>query len=166
MTKTIRQLIEEKAFAASSVNQTFNALRFLYVDLYTMPFAIGAVPRPRKEKHLPIVLDKEEVVRIFDAVENLKHKPMLMLIYSAGLRVGEAVKLRVEDIDSKRKLIYIRSAKGFQRSKIRLIVCDYMRKRIYNTNKRSSSIIPKVGIYTKFINTLVSGHCNGHKHDN
>ncbi|MFA4839248.1 MAG: tyrosine-type recombinase/integrase [Candidatus Neomarinimicrobiota bacterium] len=77
-----------------------------------MPFVIGGLPRPKKEKQLPVVLSQEEVVNIIDSVDNLKHKTLLMLIYSAGLRVGEAVRLKIEDVDSKRKLIYLKSAKG------------------------------------------------------
>ncbi len=99
-----------------------NALRFLYVELYQpagglagkMPFKIGSIPRPKQEKQLPVVLDKAKVLKIFDVVENLKHKTILTLIYSAGLRVGEAVRLRIEDIDSKRKLIYLKGAKGLK----------------------------------------------------
>lgn len=90
----------------------FNALRFLYVELYDKPFVIGRLPRPQKEKKLPDVLNEDEVVRILEAVDNLKHKTLLMLIYSAGLRVGEVVRLKIEDIDSERKLIYLKSAKG------------------------------------------------------
>ena len=105
-------LLEEKEFSAATVNQVFNALRFLYVELYKMPFTIGSLPRPKKEKQLPVVLSQEEVVRVLDAVDNMKHKTILMLIYSAGLRVGEAVRLKIEDIDSERKLIYLKSAKG------------------------------------------------------
>jgi integrase/recombinase XerD len=105
-------LIEEKGFAASTVNQVFNALRFLYVELYSIPFRINEIPRPKSAKKLPVVLSQAEVVRILNAVKNLKHKTLLMLIYSAGLRVGESVRLRIEDIDSGRKLIYLRSAKG------------------------------------------------------
>ncbi|MBU0712834.1 tyrosine-type recombinase/integrase [bacterium] len=105
-------LIEEKQLATATVNQVFNALRFLYVDLYGRPFTIANLPRPKKEKQLPVVLSQEEVMKIIDSVDNLKHKTLLMLIYSAGLRVGEAVRLKIEDVDSKRKLIYLKSAKG------------------------------------------------------
>jgi len=105
-------LFEEKNFAAATVNQVFNALRFLYVELYQMTFAIGSSPRRQKEKKLPVVLDQNKVLQILDAVDNLKHKTILMLIYSAGLRVGEDVRLRIQDIGSKRKLIYLKSAKG------------------------------------------------------
>lgn len=105
-------LIEAKKLAPATVNQMFNALRFLYVELYKMPFAIGSIPRPKNPKQLPTVLSQPEVLRIFDSVENLKHRAILMLIYSAGLRVGESVRLKIGDIDSSRKLIHLRSAKG------------------------------------------------------
>ncbi len=105
-------LIEKQKFEASTVNQAFNALRLLYVDLYKMPFIIGNLPRPQKEKKLPNVLSQEEVLRIFSHVDNLKHKTLLMLIYSAGLRVGESVRLKISDLDSERKLIHIHGGKG------------------------------------------------------
>lgn len=105
-------LIEDQEWAASTVNQMFNALRFLYVELYRKPFVIESLPRPRKEKKLPVVLDQSEVLRIFESVENLKHRTILLMVYSAGLRVGEVVKLRIEDVDSKRKLLHLHGAKG------------------------------------------------------
>ena len=80
--------------------------------MLNIPRRIGNLPRPKKEKKLPIVLSREEVRRIFDSVNNIKHKVILMLVYSAGLRVSEVVKLRVADIDTKRNMIYIRGAKG------------------------------------------------------
>ena len=105
-------LITREKLAASTVNQVFNALRFLYVELYDKPFVIGKLPRPQKEKKLPDVLNEEEVLRIFKAVANLKHRTMLMLAYASGLRVSELVRLRIEDIDGNRGLIHVRDAKG------------------------------------------------------
>jgi site-specific recombinase XerD len=104
--------LEVEELSSSTVNQIFNALRFLYIELYKQPFRIGSIPRPKNEKKLPTVLDKEEVRKILDSIDNLKHKTIVMLICSAGLRVGEAVRVRVEDIDSRRKLIHLRGAKG------------------------------------------------------
>jgi integrase len=91
--------MEERKFEASSVNQVFNALRLLYVDLYQMPFKINPVPRPSIEKKLPDILSVDEVKRIFLSIRNPKHRLLLMIIYGAGLRVGEAVKLKLEDFD-------------------------------------------------------------------
>lgn len=105
-------LMDIKKWQASTVNQMFNALRFLYIELYKMPFIIGSIPRPKKEKKLPDVLSQEEILKIFSQVENLKHKTLLMLIYSAGLRVGESVRLKVKDIDSRIKMIHLRDTKG------------------------------------------------------
>jgi site-specific recombinase XerD len=105
-------LIEDKDYSSGSVNQVFNALRFLYVELYKKPFLIESLPRPRKEKKLPDILNEEEVKQIFNAIDNLKHRTMLMLTYASGLRVSELVKLKIEDFDVKRGLIHIRNAKG------------------------------------------------------
>lgn len=105
-------LIETKSLAAATVNQVFNALRFLYVELYKMSFAIRDLPRPRKDRKLPVVISQEEMKPIFEAIDNMKHRIILMLTYSAGLRVGEVVKLKPEDIDGNRRLIHIRGAKG------------------------------------------------------
>jgi len=76
------------------------------------PSLVQTIPRPRKEKRLPSVLSVQEVQRILEAVENLKHRLLLMLIYSAGLRVGEVTRLKVEDINRDRMLIHVRGAKG------------------------------------------------------
>ena len=110
--KYLLYLIEEKKLAAGTVNQVFNALRFLYVELYNTSFIISKLPRPMKEHKLPDVLNEEEVVRIFNTVSNIKHRTMLMLAYASGLRVSELVRIRIEDIDGQRNLIHIRDAKG------------------------------------------------------
>jgi site-specific recombinase XerD len=70
------------------------------------------IKRPRKDKKLPVILSKEEVANILSSVDNIKHKAILMLVYSAGLRVGEVVRLKPEDIDSKRMLIHVKGSKG------------------------------------------------------
>jgi len=104
-------IVEEKHSATSTLNQAINALKFYYGTMLKKKF-IYEVKRPRKDKKLPIVLSQEEVAKILNSVDNIKHKTILMLVYSAGLRVGEVVKLRPEDIDSKRMLIFVRGAKG------------------------------------------------------
>ena len=68
--------------------------------------------RPKKELRLPNVLSKEDVSHILNALQNEKHKTILFLIYSAGLRVGEVVRLQIKDIDTKRMLIKVRQGKG------------------------------------------------------
>jgi len=104
-------LAEEKESATSTLNQAINALKFYYGTMLKRKF-VYEVKRPRKDKKLPVVLSKEEVANILSSIDNIKHKALLMLVYSAGLRVGEVVKLKPEDIDSKRMLIHIKGAKG------------------------------------------------------
>jgi len=105
-------LIEEKHFTAGSINQAFNAIRFLYVELYRKPVVIDGIPRPLRDEKLPTVLSQDEVVKILCAVRNVKHKAILMLIYSAGLRVGESVRLKLSDVDGERMMIHVQGAKG------------------------------------------------------
>ena len=105
-------LVRDEHWEASSENQMFSALRFLYVELYKMPFVIGNIPRPKRPRKLPDILTKEEVKRLIKVVSNPKHRMVLMIAYSAGLRIGEVTRLRVEDIDGERKMIHILGAKG------------------------------------------------------
>ncbi|OIO31719.1 MAG: integrase [Nitrospirae bacterium CG1_02_44_142] len=104
-------LAEERQSATSTLNQAINALKFYYGSMLKKKF-VYEVRRPRKDKKLPIVLSKEEVAKILSSVDNIKHRAMLMLAYSAGLRVGEIVRLKIEDIDSERMLIHIKGSKG------------------------------------------------------
>ncbi|MBM4137401.1 MAG: integrase [Nitrospira sp.] len=104
-------LVEEKEAATSTLNQAINALKFYYGTMLKKKF-LYEIKRPRKDKKLPVVLSKEEAAKILSSVENIKHKAILMLVYSAGLRVGEVVRLKPEDIDSKRMLIHVRGSKG------------------------------------------------------
>ena len=104
-------LAEERKLSASTLKGAINALKFYYGTVLKRRF-IYEVKRPRKDKKLPVVLNGEEVAKILFAPSNIKHKAILMLTYSAGLRVGEVVKLKVEDIDRERKLIHIKEAKG------------------------------------------------------
>jgi integrase/recombinase XerD len=110
--KYLMHLFEESHLAPASVNQALNAIRFLYVELYHRPLVLEGVPRPQKEKKLPVILSKDEVRRMFEATANLKHKMLLMVCYSGGLRVGELVRLRPECLDTTRGLIHVQGGKG------------------------------------------------------
>jgi integrase/recombinase XerD len=106
-------LMEGKDVSASYQNQVINAIKFYYVHvLACSDLNFMNLPRPRKSDTLPAVLSEKEVKKILMAVDNLKHRTALSLIYSAGLRVSEAVNLTIKDIDSSRMLIFIRAAKG------------------------------------------------------
>ncbi|MEO1996575.1 MAG: tyrosine-type recombinase/integrase [Planctomycetaceae bacterium] len=89
-----------------------NALRHLYLDTLGRTDELQAVPRPKRERRLPVVLSREEVQRLFAVIKNIKHKALFMVAYDAGLRLSEIRNLRVEDIDSGRMVIRICQAKG------------------------------------------------------
>ncbi|MCD6448902.1 MAG: tyrosine-type recombinase/integrase, partial [Thermotogaceae bacterium] len=109
--KYLYYMVNQKKVATSTLNIIINALKFFYGEVLKKSF-IFEVKRPQKDKKLPVVLSKEEVKKILDASSNIKHKSILMLMYSGGLRVGEVIKLKPEDIVPNRKLIYIRVSKG------------------------------------------------------
>lgn len=88
------------------------ALNSFYKITIGMPNKIGKIPYPKSEKKLPIVLSQDEVQRMFDACENLKHKTILSLLYSCGLRVSELINLKWEHIDRSRMIINIIKGKG------------------------------------------------------
>jgi site-specific recombinase XerD len=95
-------------------NQFISALKIFYCGVLKREWKVMDIPRPRKRRKLPVVLSKEEVKRLMDVTVNLKHRALLTVIYSAGLRLGEARSLKPGDIDSGRMLICVRQAKGFK----------------------------------------------------
>ena len=96
----------------SYVNQAVSALKFLHSKVLRRGVAKLELPRPRRDKSLPKVLSRDEVRRLIDAVTNLKHRAMLLVLYSGGLRVGEVIRLQVTDIESDRGMIRVRKGKG------------------------------------------------------
>jgi integrase/recombinase XerD len=104
--------IAQQGYSISTHRQCISALK-QFEKLHKLEaLNIDEIDRPRKSKYLPVVLSKEEVIDIFRATRNLKHRTLLILIYSSGLRIGEALSLKLQDIDIDRRQIYIRSGKG------------------------------------------------------
>jgi site-specific recombinase XerD len=97
--------------SASSVNLAISALKFFYGSVLKRDI-VGQQHRPRHDKRLPSVLSKTEVNALLEREKNPKHRLLLMLAYSSGLRVSEVTALKKEDIDLSRKTIFIRSGKG------------------------------------------------------
>ncbi len=106
------QSLVEGGKSWGTIRQACSALKFLYVDTLEREWKVDKLPHSRREKRLPVVLSTEEVKRIFNAVTNLKHRTVLMTCYSAGLRVGESVHLKLTDIDSDRMQIRVEQGKG------------------------------------------------------
>jgi len=110
--KYILDLIKIKNISISQQNQRINAIKFYYEKILGKEKQYYTLYRPKKEHKLPKVLSKEEVKRIFDSCDNIKHCCILMLIYSAGLRRSELIDLKISDIDSERMVVNIKGAKG------------------------------------------------------
>jgi site-specific recombinase XerD len=98
--------------SVSQQNQVINSIRFLYKFGLNKKYDKVSFKRPKSEKKLPKVVDSNFILTKLDQIDNLKHKTILTLTFSVGLRVSEITNLKIEDIDSKRMLIHIKNAKG------------------------------------------------------
>jgi integrase/recombinase XerD len=105
-------LVEQKKVAWSYYKLVLAALRFFYRHVLHRGEVVEDIRGPRPERRLPIVLSVHEVARFFEAIPSLKHRTILMLAYGAGLRIGEAVRVRLSDIDRQRKVIRVQQGKG------------------------------------------------------
>jgi integrase/recombinase XerD len=101
-----------KFTSVSQQNQIINAIRFLYKFGLEKKYDKVSFKRPRSEKKLPRVIDTKYLLHCISKIENLKHKSIISLAFSVGLRVSEVCDLKIEDIDSKRMVINIKNAKG------------------------------------------------------
>ena len=104
--------ILKNKLSGSHQNQVINAVKLFFRTVENTQLNPELIHRPKREKTLPNVLSKEEVKLILEAHGNIKHKAMLSLIYSCGLRRSELLNLKLNDIDSKRGLVIIRKGKG------------------------------------------------------
>jgi len=103
----LHYLIKDRGLKQSTVNQAYSAFRFFYKTTLEREWNEEKTPRSKQPKKLPAVLSMEEVGAIFQNTNNLKHLAILMTIYSGGLRLSEAINLKLEDIDSKRMMIKV-----------------------------------------------------------
>jgi integrase/recombinase XerD len=106
------ELVQHKKVSRSYHGQAVSALRFLFETVLDKPRLAMALPRPKKESRLPAVLSQQEVARLLRTPRNLKHRALLMLLYSSGLRVSELVRLGPDDIDVDRGLLRVCQGKG------------------------------------------------------
>lgn len=104
--------LAKKGRSNSYLNQAVNAIKFYYEIVLNMPNRFYDIPRPRKECKLPKVISKEEVLAIIENTNNIKHRCIVEVLYSGGLRRSELINLKIKDIDSKRMVIRIEGAKG------------------------------------------------------
>ena len=105
-------LLHERKLSPQSINTFTSAVQFFYLVTVEVPWGKQSFPRMRTGSSLPVVLSPEETETFFANVPSLKYRAALMLCYGAGLRISEAVAVKVSDIDSKRGLIGLRKAKA------------------------------------------------------
>ncbi|MGB4929923.1 MAG: phage integrase N-terminal SAM-like domain-containing protein, partial [Chitinophagales bacterium] len=106
--------IKEEKISASATNGRINAIKFYFEKVLKQARRVYDLPRPKKPNKLPNILSEDEVYRLLAALENIKHRAILYLAYSAGFRISEVVNLKLTDIDSERMLIHIRNSKGYK----------------------------------------------------
>jgi len=106
------EVILRSNYSVSYQRQFISALKLFFGYVVHSAIDTEQLERPMKEKKLPEVLSKEEVKRLIHQINNLKHRALVSTIYSAGLRVSEALNLKLKDIDSQRMLIHVHQSKG------------------------------------------------------
>ena len=106
------EYILKNNLSASYQNQIINSIKLFFKIIHDSKMVIEELHRPKNAKTLPNVLSKEETFRLIDLTTNLKHKTLLALIYSSGLRISEAINMKITDIDRQRMLIHVKNAKG------------------------------------------------------
>ena len=112
----IRQYVLHKSkidnIGERTQGQIINAFAAFYKRLLQQEDKLGLLKRPKKPKDLPNIFSKEEIERLLNGIRNLKHKTLLLLVYSAGLRKKEIKNMRIDDILFDRKAIFVRCSKG------------------------------------------------------
>jgi site-specific recombinase XerD len=107
------ELEVKRATTSSTRNIALSAIKFFFDSTLKRPLNTGIV-RPKRERKIPTVLCREDVLRLVQSPDNLKHRAILVLAYSGGLRVGEIARLQTADIDCERKVILVRSGRGMR----------------------------------------------------
>lgn len=105
-------LVTIKGISASYQRQIVGSLKLFYKEIFNRSIPFQYLKVTQREKKLPKVLSKTEIKAILQNTNNIKHKAILAVIYSAGLRIGELLELKKTDIDSNRMLIHVRQSKG------------------------------------------------------
>jgi integrase/recombinase XerD len=110
--KYILYLIEQRQVSESYQNQAINAIKFYYEKVKGGERKVYYIDRPIKSVKLPKVLSEEEVIKILSTITNLKHRCIIFLIYSSGLRLSEVANLTIKDVLSDRGLLFVKGGKG------------------------------------------------------
>jgi site-specific recombinase XerD len=105
-------LLKDRKLSGGTYKYYVSGIKFLYRTTLKREEVVDAIQYPKSKRKLPVVLDLSEVEALFSVTENLKHKAILMITYSSGLRISEAARLKITDIDSKRMMVRVQQGKG------------------------------------------------------
>ncbi len=108
----LQYLLDERKVSWSNMNIGYSALKFFYVDTLHRDWQVSKIPRPKGERHLPVVLSRRDLNQLFSATSNSKHRVIFKTIYSAGLRLSEASNLKPYHIESSSMRIRVEQGKG------------------------------------------------------
>ncbi len=108
----LAHLVKDKGVSVSHQSQVMSALKMFYAEVVMQEDKVAGLFQPKKPQKLPKVLLEEEILALFRAVDNLKHRCLLMLVYSAGLRLGEVIRLKISDLQPGQNRLYVRCGKG------------------------------------------------------
>ena len=108
----VEKQVKKKKYAISTHRQLISAIKHFGVFLPDSNLVVEELPRPSSSSYLPTVLSKEEVIDLLRATKNLKHRTIIALLYSAGLRIGEVINMELSAIDIDRRQLFIKNAKG------------------------------------------------------
>lgn len=120
------KMIKDWLTESKSINgrkHRLSALKLFYKYTIKQPMKLRWVEYPRAERKLPIPLEVSDIQKMIAVCQNLKHKAIICLLYSTGIRVSELINLKISDIDSKKNVIYIRQAKGKKDRQVPLDPC-------------------------------------------
>jgi len=105
-------LLNDRKLSAGTYWFYYSGLKFLYRNTLKREWVVEKIKGPKRKKTLPGVLDLSEVKALLSVLENLKHRAILTITYTAGLRIAETARLKVTDIDSKRMMVWVQQGKG------------------------------------------------------
>ena len=105
-------LVKKRKISISTQNQAINAIKFYYEKVLGHDKGDFYIERPISEKRLPEVISERELLQMLKVTDNIKHKSIIVVLYSSGIRRGELINLRIKDIDFDKKIIFVRAGKG------------------------------------------------------
>jgi site-specific recombinase XerD len=146
-----RNFIIKNDYSASYQNQVINAIKLFYLKVENRTISLDEIERPKRYRPLPKVIPKEAIEKMLTVIPNLKHKTALTIIYACGLRRGELINLKLNDLDSKRLTITIKNGKG-------------QKDRVLPVSQKLMGLIIKYYKLYKPLHYLIEGQQKGEKY--